>query len=154
MNTAPPPPPKADTVDAAGLKAGLAAMLPRVVAKVEALAEAKVEPNERARFYMHPAEEKIASIEFDTKGLSSLNMAPYIEDFRSSPECVKSPEAGIARLTWYLDGAEQGQLTVDRNYNGLVDLNVANSSHLKLEVDKGNAVTWCDWFSVGFLNVK
>ena len=154
VNTAPPAPPKADTVDPAGLKAGLGAMLPRVKAKVEALAEAKVEPNEHARFYMHPGEEKTASIEFDTKGLSSLTMAPYIEDFSSNADCVRIPEAGIARLTWYLDGAKKGQLMVDRNYNGLMDLNVAKSSRLKLEVDKGNGVPLCDWFSVGFLNVK
>jgi hypothetical protein len=128
-------------------------MLPRVTAKAEG-SPAKVVPNERSRFFMHPGADKPTTIEFDTKGLTSLTLAPFMEDFRSDTNCVKAPEAGIARLSWSVDAGKNGQVMVDKNYNGTVDVDVANSTRLKLATDKGNGVTWCDWLSVGFLNVK
>ena len=127
-------------------------MLPRVSSKVDAFK--KVEPNEHFRFFMHPDENKNAILELNTKGLASLTLSPYIEDFGGNPDCAGTPSAGIVQLTWSLDGGKKTHLTVDRTYNGLVNLDVSKSSKLKLEVDKGNDVTWCDWFSVGFLNVK
>jgi hypothetical protein len=149
---APTYPAKVDSVDPAGLKAGLDAMVPRVLTKVDAYR--KVEPNDHFRFFMHPDETKNASIEFNTKGLSSLSIAPYIEDFSGNASCMGNPEAGLVRLTWSLDGGEKTHLMVDRTYNSVMTLDVAKSSRLKLEVDKGNDVIHCDWFSVGFVNVK
>jgi hypothetical protein len=147
-----PIPAKVDTMDPASLKAGLTTMNPRIVSQVDAFK--KIAPNERSRLFMHPDDAKNASVEFDTKGLSSLDLSPYMEDFSSNPDCMKIPEAGVVQFSWFIDGSKKGSLTVDRHYKGIVNLNVANSSRLKLEVDKGNGVLWCDWFSVGFLNVK
>ncbi|HEX7669835.1 MAG TPA: hypothetical protein VF395_09640, partial [Polyangiaceae bacterium] len=92
--------------------------------------------------------------EFNTKGLTSLAIAPYIEDFTGHADCLESPKAGIVRLTWSVDNGKKAQLMVDRTYNAVVNIDVAKSSRLKLEVDKGNDVTLCDWFSVGFVNVE
>lgn len=127
-------------------------MKPRIVAQVDAFS--KIAPTGSFRFFMHPDENKKASLEFDTKGLSSLELSPYIDDFSANKDCAGNPKAGVVKVTWYLDGAEQSHLTVDRNYNAVVPVKVAGSSRLKVVVDKGNDVTWCDWFSVGFLNVK
>src|SRR5262245_11831896 len=51
-----PPPPKADPVDGANLKTGLATMLPRITAQIEAFG--KITPTEQSRFFMHPDEAK------------------------------------------------------------------------------------------------
>jgi len=127
-------------------------MLPRVLSKVDAYK--KIEPNEHSRFFMHPDENKNAIIEFNTKGLTSLTLSPYIEDFSANHDCSATPTAGVVQVTWSLDGGNKTHLTVDRTFNALVGLEVAKSSRLKVEVDKGNDVIWCDWFSLGFLDVK
>lgn len=154
--SAPPPPPavppKVDTVDLEALKGGLAAMQPRILAQTDAFA--KIEPKEHFRFFMHPSDDKNASIEFNTKGLSSLSLSPYMEDFSGNADCIGTPEAGVARLSWSIDSGKKTSLMIDRNYAGVLNIDVAKTSKLKLEVDKGNDVTYCDWLSVGFLNVK
>jgi hypothetical protein len=127
-------------------------MVPRIVRQVDALA--KIGPDEHFRFFMHPSLEKSASLEFNTKGLSSLSIAPTIRDFSSDPNCVGNAEAGVARVTWSVDGGKKTRLMVDRNYSGVVNVDITNSSRLELEVDKGNAVIWCDWVTVGFVNVR
>jgi hypothetical protein len=148
----PPPPPKSDPVDSQAMQAGLAAMQPRLKAQVEGIG--KIQPTAQSRLLMHPAEDKNASLEFDTKGLTSLELAPFIQDFGQTADCQNSPNAGVVQLTWVVDNGKQNHLTVDRTYTGTVPVPLAKSSHLKLEVDKGNGTTLCDWFSVGFLNVK
>ena len=150
--TPPPPPPKVDTVDLASLKAGLAAMLPRITARQEPVA--KITPTEQSRFFMHPDVAKTALLEFNTKGLSSLELAPFIQDFAGNPTCANEPTAGVVQLTWSTDTGKKNSLTVDRNYTGTVPVDLTKASRLKVEVDKGNGTTVCDWFSVGMLNVK
>jgi hypothetical protein len=151
--TTPPAPPKSDPVNAQGLlKAGLATMQPRISSQVVAVG--KIEPTPQGRMFMHPGEDKNGVLEFDTKGLTSLEMAPFIQDFNNNPDCMSSPSAGVVQLTWTVDNGKQNHVTVDRNYTGTIPVPLAKSSHLKLEVDKGNGTTLCDWFSVGFLNVK
>ena len=147
--TPPPPPAKADPVDPEGLKAGLAAMTPRISSQMEGLA--KIEPTPSSRLFMHPGESRASSIEFKTKGLASLELAPFIQDLGSNKDCA-DPQAGIVELTWSIDG-KKNHLKVDRTYTSVVAVDLAGSSRLKLEVDKGES-TLCDWFSVGFLNVK
>jgi hypothetical protein len=145
-----PPPPKPDPVDPAGLQAGLTAMTPRISAQAEGLA--KIEPTPSSRLFMHPGETRAAMIEFKTKGLASLDMAPFIQDFGANKDCADNPQAGFVELTWSVDG-KKNHLKVDRNYSGVVPVSLVGSSKLKLEVDKGETSA-CDWFSVGFLNVK
>ena len=130
------------------MKAGLTLMESRTVNG------AKLSPNERSRVRLSPEDTKSASVEFDTKGLTSIELAPFIEDLAADKGCVGNPEAGVVRLTYSLDGVKKPPITVDRNYNSVVSVDVTKKSRLKIEVDKGNGVTWCDWFTLGFLNVK
>jgi hypothetical protein len=149
--TPPAPSGKADPVDLDALKAGLAMMQPRITAEVAALG--KIDVTQHSRLFMHPGDAKRASVEFDTKGLHSLELAPYIEDLRANSDCA-GPQAGVVRLSWSTDGSTKPELMVDRSYTGTVAVDLAKSSRLELDVDKGNETTLCDWFSVGFLNVK
>jgi hypothetical protein len=152
--SAPPPPAivaKVDAIEGATLKAGLDVMLPRVRTQVDAFT--KIAPKENHRFFMHPDEAKNAVVEFEVKGLKSLSIAPYIEDFSGNPPCVGNPAAGVVQLTWSLDGGEKHKVTIDRTYNAVIPVDVSKATRLKLEVDKGNDVTYCDWASVGFTNV-
>lgn len=148
----PPAPSKPDAVNLDSLKAGLDTMTPRIVAQVDGYK--KIEPDNRYRFFMHPDEKKAASIEFDTKGLTSISLSPFMADFSSDQGCVANPQAGVARLTWLVDGKKKGSVMVDRDYNALVNVDLTKSTRLKLEVDNGNGVIWCDWFTVGMVNVK
>src|SRR5512139_2016149 len=144
--TPPPAPAKPDPVNQESLSAGLAVMLPRLASQVDAYM--KIQPDTRSRFFMHPDQKKSAVVEFDTKGLASLSLAPFINDFSADPGCVSNPEAGVVKLTWSVDGKKKGSLTVNRDYTGTFPVDVSKSSRLKLEVDAGNGVIWCDWFSV------
>jgi hypothetical protein len=143
--------PKADPIALGSLEAGLAAMRPRITAEVEPVA--KITVTGHARLFLHPGDTKSASVEFDTKGLSSLELSPFIEDLGANPDCA-GPKAGIVRLSWSTDAGNRGALMVDRSYTGTVAVDLAKSSRLTLEVDEGNRTTLCDWFSVGILNVK
>lgn len=145
-----PPPAKVDPVDAEGLKAGLAAMTPRITTQAEGLA--KIEPTPSSRLFMHPGESRPAVVEFKTKGLTSLDMAPFIQDFAANRDCADNAQAGIVELTWSIDGKKNHQ-KVDRTTTSVIPVSLTGSSKLKLEVDKGES-TLCDWFSIGFLNVK
>jgi hypothetical protein len=143
--------PKTDAIDNASLKAGLDVMLPRIRAQVDAYT--KIGPREDHRFFMHPDEKKNAVLEFDVKGLKSLTLAPYIEDFSGNLECMGNPASGLVQLTWSLDGGEKHPVIVDRTYNGTIPVVIGPAARLKLEIDKGNDVVYCDWAGVGFLNV-
>jgi hypothetical protein len=142
---------KVDPIEPAKLKAGLEVMAPRLVAQVDAYK--KIAPNPQNRYFMHPDQTKSASVEFNTQGLTSLTLSPYIGDFSHNTFCATSSKAGIVQLTCSVDGGRKNQLTVDRNYVTPIRVDVSKSSRVTLEVDKGNDVIWCDWFSVGFLDV-
>jgi hypothetical protein len=144
--------PKTDAVDAASLKAGLDKMRPRIRAQIDGYTT--IAPREDHRFFMHPDEKKNAVLEFDVKGIKSLALAPYIEDFSGNADCMGNPLAGVVQLTWSLDGGEKHAAMIDRTYDGTVKVDVGKAKRLKVEVDKGNDVTFCDWASVGFVNVE
>lgn len=146
-----PAPSKLDAVNPERLQAGLGLMLPRVAGQVDGLS--KIAPNGHFRFFIHPPEKGAASLELDTKGLAALVLSPFMEDFSSDVNCTPNDKAGIAQLTWSVDGKKKGSLLVDRNYAGLVPVDLKGSSRLKLEVDAGNGVIWCDWMTVGMVNV-
>jgi hypothetical protein len=145
------PAPKADPIALGSLEAGLAVMRPRITARVEPVA--KIDATAHSRLFMHPGDTKSALVEFGTRGLSSLELSPFIEDLAASPDCA-GPKAGVVRLSWSTDTGKEGALTVDRSYTGTVAIDLAKSSRLTLVVDEGNETTLCDWFSVGILNVK
>lgn len=140
-----------DSIDPDQLKAGLEIIKPRVIRKIEALAPITVQPS--SRYFMHPGEDKNASIEINTKGLASLVLSPVIEDLSKSEDCAP-PTAGVVEFVWALDGNEPKRVNVDRNYRSTIAVDIGTASVLWLEVSKGNGTPLCDWFSVGFLDVK
>lgn len=140
-----------DQVNPEDLQAGLAIMQPRASNAIDGFNKIEVLPS--GRYFLHPSMEKDASIEFDTQGLASLRLAPYLGDLNANSDCLSSATAGIVKLTWALDDGAPVDLTVDRTYGGTVDINVGDAKKLKLVVNQGNGEIGCDWFSVGFTNV-
>lgn len=147
-----PPGMRRNTVTQERLEAGLAAMKGRVVEKQDGYAP--VEVRKDARFFLHPSAEQNASITFDVSSIESLALAPYMEDFSTVADCAGSPAAGVANVAWRLDDIPVSQLPVDRNYTGTVNVVIGDAKRLTVEVDQGNGVPWCDWLSVGFVDVK
>ncbi|MDR7135219.1 hypothetical protein J2X06_002428 [Lysobacter niastensis] len=143
---------KVDPTAPADLKAGLEIMQPRLLSTVDALNKIDVLPT--SRYFMHPTMDKDASAEFNVKGLSSVTLSPFISDLGVSKDCYDRPEAGVVAFTWALDNGQTGKVTVDRNYVESVAVDTSAAKTLKLVVNQGNDSTTCDWFSVGFLNVK
>jgi hypothetical protein len=59
-------------------------------------------------------------------------------------------EAGVVGLTVMMDGKPVvPRFIVDRTYKDKLSIATQGGRTLRIEVDKGNDVTWCDWFSVG-----
>lgn len=143
---------RVDPSSEAELAAGLQAMRPLIVGSHDAYS--KIEPKLKSRLFMHPDADKSASIEFDTSSLASLTLSPIMEDFSQAKECVSSPEAGVVQITWTIDNGAPNRFMVDRKYSGNIDIDLKGGARLKIEADAGNKVPWCDWFSVGFTNVK
>jgi len=141
--------PNAPSVNAEELQSGLKAMETRVLRTVDAYS--KVEPTPTFRYFMHPTMDKDASIEFDISGLASVTLSPRIGDL--SPECLSDPNAGVVQLSYALDGGSPVKMTVDRNYNQLLPLELTKSRTLKVEVNQGNDAATCDWFGLGIVNV-
>lgn len=142
---------KADAVNQASLKSGLDVIVPRITAKVEPYQPVKALPTNR--LLLHPSDDKSAVVEISTEGLGRLTLSPFIEYLGGSEGCANNPDAGVVEFAWSLDGAPGKTLMVDRNYASVIDVDVSGSKALRLEVSKGNGVTWCDWASVGFTNV-
>jgi hypothetical protein len=143
--------PEPDPIDPAQLEAGLEAIKPRIARMTEAMAPITVKPTNR--YYMHPGEAKNASMEIDATGLSSVVLSPVIEDLSKNKDCAP-PKAGVVEFSWALDGHPPNRVTVDRHYRSTIPVDIGPASVLWLEVSKGNGTSRCDWFSVGFLDVK
>jgi hypothetical protein len=146
------PAPKADPVKAEDLQAGLALMQPRLTRTVEGAAKIEMMPS--FRYLFHPKLEGDALMEFDTRGLASLSLSPYMVDLGIQPICQNDPKAGVVQSSWALDDGPLNSLTVDRNYTQLVPVEIGGAKRLVLHVGNGNGVITCDWFSVGFVDVK
>ena len=142
---------KSDPSKPEDLKAGLAIMQPRATRTVDGYS--KVEPLPGFRYFMHAALDKTASIEFDTSGLSSVTLSPLIGDFSTDKGCVDDADAGVVLFTWTLDGAQPNKVTVDRNFDELIPIDVSDAKSVTVEVDSGNRSIACDWFGLGFVNV-
>lgn len=142
---------KVDPESEEALKAGLDAMTPRMVSHTDAYS--KIVPR-AFRLFMHPDQGKNAEVEFDTKGLTSVSLSPYIYDFSGDADCESNKEAGVVDVIWSLDGGAPNTVKVDRNYVDLLPIDLSNSSRLRIEVNEGNGVTWCDWAGIGFIDPK
>lgn|GEM_PF-356647 len=143
--------PRKDPIDAGRLEAGLAMMAPRVVEKHDGFAPVEVKTG--SRYFLHPDSDKTASIAFDVTSLRKLTLAPYMEDFSSVKDCTTISDAGVVNVSWRLDDRPLSQFIVDRSYAEVVQVDLEGASRLTIEVDQGNGVPWCDWMSMGFVDV-
>ena len=148
----PPATAKVDPFSVEDLKAGLDAMMPRIVATIDGYS--RVAPRVDSRISLHPDIDKNASIEFDLSGLNTLTLSPYIGDFSRVSDCEGSADAGVVRMRWSLDAGTPNEVMVDRNYAGTIVVDTLGAKRLKVEVDKGNDQIWCDWFGLGVVKIQ
>lgn len=107
---------------------------------------------EDARLFMPPADDHPAAIEFDVSGVDTLVLTPRINPLSDECKALNEPgkEGGVAGLTVTLDGVRvHPRVLVDRTHAARLPIAVAGHRDLRIEVDKGNSVSWCDWVSVG-----
>ena len=101
------------------------------------------------QLFMHPADDHDAWIEFDVNGLSSIDLTPHINALDDKCKAL-GPQAGVVALTVLADGKPvTNKLTIDRYYDKPLHIDLDSAHSLRIDVNKGNQVTWCDWFSVG-----
>jgi hypothetical protein len=105
-----------------------------------------------AQLLMHPADDHSAWMEFDVAGIDKLLLTPRINPLSNECKAMNQPgkEAGVVGLTVMMDGKPVvPRFIVDRTYKDKLSIATQGGRTLRIEVDKGNDVTWCDWFSVG-----
>lgn len=131
-------------------RANLRWLLGRMLAQQVGQAPFRMEPD--AQLFMHPADDRPATIDFDVTGLDSLELTPRINSLTEECAGFNEPgkEAGVVGLSILLDGQPLlPRQLIDRSFQQSVPLAVEGGHDLRIEVDKGNEVPWCDWFSVG-----
>lgn len=104
------------------------------------------------RLFMPPGDDHSAWIEFDVSSIHQLVLSPYINPLSSDCANQNEPgkEAGVAGVDFLLDDKPViPRFLVDRNYRGSIPINVNGAHTLRITVDKGNQVSWCDWLSIG-----
>jgi phosphoglycerol transferase MdoB-like AlkP superfamily enzyme len=114
-----------------------------------------VEPD--GRLFMPPADDHAAWIDFDVDAVDEVAFDLHINSL--SPECMRKNEpgreGGVVKVTFLLDGKQVvPPRIVDRNYSGTVSIKMGEGRNLRIVVDKGNQVSWCDWLSVGLDALK
>jgi hypothetical protein len=131
-------------------RANLRWLIGRMLAQQQGLAPFSIQPD--AQLFMHPADDHPATVDFNVSGLDRLELTPHINSL--SDECAgfnePGKEAGVVGLSISLDGQPLlPRQLIDRSFQQSVPLTVEGGHDLRIEVDKGNQVSWCDWFSVG-----
>lgn len=104
------------------------------------------------QLFMHPSADHSTWIDFNVTGADDLVLTPHINSLDPGCKAMNTPgkEAGVVGLTVSLDGKPLvPRLLVDRNYEHALPVKLAGGHTLRIEVDKGNQVSSCDWFSVG-----
>lgn len=132
------------------LVAGLQAMQGRILRKVSGFTD--IVPTATSRYFMHPGMDKDAVMEIDVSNLSSLTLSPRISELQEG--CLGDAEAGVVEFTYAVDEDKPTRILVDRNYDKLLVIELAGSKRLAVAANNGNGVTTCDWFGLGFLNVR
>lgn len=111
------------------------------------------EVGDDAQLLMPPADDHTAWINFDVTGVATLELTPHINPLSGECKAMNEPGkvAGTVGLTVSLDGKPVvPRFEIDRFYHDNLSVPVNGGHILRIEVDKGNEVSWCDWFSVGF----
>ncbi|TLM78653.1 hypothetical protein FDY93_05180 [Microbulbifer harenosus] len=124
-------------------------LLSRVVDEEIGYGPFRVHPDHQ--IFMHPSESVSAKMKVDVSGSKSLTLTPRIDPLSAHCRVLNEPgrEAGLVGLTIKLDGKNVFEGAIDRKFNELVTLSTESHQLLEIIVDKGNEVSWCDWFSVG-----
>jgi hypothetical protein len=100
------------------------------------------------QLFMHPAEDHDAWIQFDRLGLDAVELTPKINAL--DRQCLSYPQSGIVALNVLVDGKPVVEgLKIDRGYDQPLHVDLRGASTLRLDVDKGEGGTVCDWFSIG-----
>jgi hypothetical protein len=141
---------KPDDAGDPALAAGLLQMQGRILRKVAGFGD--IVPTPTSRYFMHPAVDRDAVMEFDVSNLSSLTLSPLIGALDAG--CLADPDAGVVALSYAVDDAKPTRIVVDRSYDQLIAIDFAGSKKLTVVVNKANAVITCDWFGLGFMNVR
>lgn len=125
-------------------------LLGHEIARHEGFAPIRLQDD--AQLFMHPAKDRDSWIKFDVSGLSSVDLTPRIN--RLSDECKALSKGGIAALTVSVDGKDVvKKLTIDRDYHKPLHIDLSEAQTMRIDVNKGNDVAWCDWVSVGANNL-
>lgn len=101
------------------------------------------------RLFMHPTAEQPATITitpFDQP--QRLRLRPRIESLDAS--CRGNKAGGIARATVQVGTEPVLQMPIDRRSREEYSVDVPAGQPLRVAVDNGNGVAWCDWVGVGF----
>ncbi|WP_157510866.1 LTA synthase family protein [Frateuria sp. Soil773] len=136
-------------------KPGLFWLMDRETGRADGYSPISVEPG--GRLFMPPADDHSAWIDFDVDALDEVTFDPHINQL--TPECAlnneSGKESGLVKLAFLLDGKPvAAPRIVDRNYRGAVSVKTDGERTLRIVVDKGNQVSWCDWFSIGVDKLK
>lgn len=110
-----------------------------------------------AQLFMHPAEDHPAWIDFDLEGIDALELTPQIKPL--TPDCLAlnkpGQEAGMVGLRVAIDGRPiMPRTLIDRNLHTSLAVETNGGKVMRIEVDKGNQVSWCDWFDIGFRTLE
>lgn len=131
-------------------KPGLLWLMARETGREDGYSPISAGPDDR--LFMPPADDHAAWIDFDVDALDEVTFSPRINPL--TPECAlknePGNEAGLVELEFLLDGKPVvPHRTVDRSYRGIVPITIGGGHTLRILVDKGNRVSWCDWLSLG-----
>lgn len=127
--------------------ANLRWLLSHEIARHKGLAPIKVQSD--AQLFMHPADDHDSWIKFDVSGLASIDLTPRINTLGEKCKSL-GPKAAVAAFSVQVDGKSViNKMTLDRNYHEPVHIDLKAAHTLRVDVNKGNEVSWCDWVSVG-----
>ncbi|MGN2252862.1 hypothetical protein ACFWZ4_05765 [Frateuria sp. GZRe12] len=108
--------------------------------------------NARRRITLAPSRDHVAMAEFDVTGLASMSLVPRIDNLLG--RCLARNDTGVVGVHLLLDDVPvMPRFVVDRDYGKVLDLPIHGGRRLRIEVDKGNATTDCDYFALGFSDI-
>ena len=99
--------------------------------------------------FMHPGADQPATLSvsaFDQP--QRLRLRPRIEPLDAN--CRRLKEGGIARATLEVGGSPVLTMPIDRRTRDEYTVSIPAGQPLRLVVDNGNGVAWCDWVSMAF----
>lgn len=109
------------------------------------------------RLKMHPGQNEVSWLDFDVSGLEEVEISGQIEPLYGECHNINEPgkENGVVGLTFSIDDQAIGErVIVDQNNRHSERIRTDGARNLRVIVDKGNEVDWCDHFSIGIDRLK